>query len=323
MMKAIVFRTTGEPAAVLQHAEVPEPQLRDGHALVRVTSRPIHPADLAFVRGQYRIRPEFPQTAGLEGAGVVVASADRAVAQIGTRVAFRWPGSWAQQALVPFDRLLPIPDDVSDETGCQISLNPVTAFGLLDEASASKGECILLTAATSVVANLVAAIARRHSIHTIGLVRGNAADARARSGVDELISVADPDLIDRIAAAAGTRRIDGLLDSVGGPILAKLLGVLSPGARAVAYGVQDREPAAITNAMLIYRNLTWKGFGVDHWLTQLSLSKRAAMFDELWQLIRDKHLPLPVAAIYQLDQIGAALTADATAGRVGKVLFVS
>jgi hypothetical protein len=34
----------------------------------------------------------------------------------------------------------------------------------------------------------------------------------------------------------------------------------------VSYGVLDDAPIAVRNSDLIYRNLTWKGFGIDYWL---------------------------------------------------------
>lgn len=64
-MKAIVFESAGEPEQVLRLGEVPEPEARGEELLVSVAARPIHPADLSFIRGQYRIRPSFPQVAGL------------------------------------------------------------------------------------------------------------------------------------------------------------------------------------------------------------------------------------------------------------------
>src|SRR5579872_6810704 len=124
-MKSILFRQVGEPADVLQYADAPEPQIGEGHALVKVASRPVHPADLAFIRGQYRVRPSFPQVAGLEGVGVIVGSAVGAPFATGSRVAFRYPGSWAELACIPFDRLIAVPPGVTDEAACQISLNPV------------------------------------------------------------------------------------------------------------------------------------------------------------------------------------------------------
>jgi NADPH2:quinone reductase len=247
-MKSILFRHAGQPVDVLQYAEAAEPQIGDGHVLVRVTSRPIHPADIAFIRGQYRVRPSFPQVAGLEGAGVVVASPAGSPFATSSRVAFRYPGSWAELTNVPFDRLIAVPPGVTDAAACQISLNPVTAFALLDAAKVTSGDWILLTAAASTVANLVAAIARRRGINVIGLVRGDAGENKSRVLADHVLSTADPDLLSKVTAITGDRRVSALLDSVGGPGVPKLFAALAPGARIVAYGVQDREPAAVTNA---------------------------------------------------------------------------
>jgi len=72
-MKALVFARAGEPRDVLQLADVPAPLPGPETVVVEVQARPIHPADLAFIRGQYRVRPALPQVAGLEGAGIVVA----------------------------------------------------------------------------------------------------------------------------------------------------------------------------------------------------------------------------------------------------------
>jgi NADPH2:quinone reductase len=318
-MEAIIFDRVGEPADVLRHTEVAVPA--DSQVLVKVVARPIHPADLAFIRGQYRARPQFPQAAGLEGAGVVVKSPANAPFPIGTRVAFRYPGSWAEYAAVPPERLIEIPADIPDGVACQISLNPITAWALLDEAKVSAGDWIMLTAATSTVSNLITAIAKRRGVNVIGIVRGVAADGRARSLASHVISISEPDLPGALSAIAGDRRIAALLDSVGGSNTPKLFQALAPGARIIAYGVQDREPAAVTNAMLIYSNLIWKGFGIDRWLSEFSEDRRAWMIQELWSMVRDKTLTLPVASKHRLGQFRDALAADARSGRAGKVLL--
>lgn len=322
-MHALVFNQAGEPANVLAYAEVGAPAAGDQTVLVKVAARPIHPADLAFIRGQYRVRPAFPQIAGLEGAGTVVESPKDSPFMPGMRVAFRYPGAWAEFAAVPAERLIAVPDAIADEAACQVSLNPLTAFGLLDEAAVKAGDWIMLTAAASTVSNLVARIAQARGVKVIGLVRGAAAEARARVRADHVFSVSDPDLTAAIDAVTGGRRIDAMLDSVGGPILPKLFATLAPGARVVAYGVQDREPAAITNAMLIYSNLTWKGFGIDRWLSLTTGDARKRLMGELWSLIGDGTLTLPVASRHALSDFQSALAADAAQGRTGKVLLVS
>lgn len=320
-MKALVFRRAGEPRDVIEYADVPEPELTDGHAVVRVTTGPIHPADLAFIRGQYRVKPVFPQVAGLEAAGTIVAAAPNAPFGPGARVAFRYPGAWAEQASVPFERLIAVPSGISDEQACQVSLNPVTAYALLDEACAVPGQSIVLTAAASTVSNIVSAMAQARGINVIGLVRGPAAAAKPRCIADHVLSVDEADLAAAISAITGGDKPVALLDCVGGAGVVSLFGLLALGARVVAYGVQDRSTIELTNATLIYGNLTWKGFGIDRWLTESSPDKKTGMIASLWQMIADGTLPLPVAAAFPLTQFQEALEADAAPGRSGKVLL--
>jgi len=321
MMKAIVFGQAGDPIDVLKVASIPTPASTEDKVLIDVKCSPIHPADLAFIRGQYRIRPQFPQVAGLEGLGTVVDAAAGSTFGIGTRVAFRWPGSWAERVTVPTERLVEVPAEISDAAACQFSLNPVTAWGLLDEAGVGEGDCVLLTAAASTVSNLVGAIARNRGIGVIGLVRGEATDASHRCTAEHVVSLNDPDVVEKIEAAAGGRQLSALIDSVGGPRIPSLFKTLAAGARIIAYGVQELEPALVTNAMLIYSNLTWKGFGIDRWLSQYSTEATAAMRDELWRLISNGAMKLPIASIHGLDSIEDALAANANRGRDGKVIL--
>jgi NADPH2:quinone reductase len=343
-MRGIIFERAGEPKDVLALKDVPVPKPDVGEALVKVTARPIQPADLAFVRGQYRLRPRLPQVAGLEGAGVVVSPADGA-SQIpapstsqplppGTRVAFRVPATWAEFVAVPADRLIEIPSQIPDDVACQMSLNPITAWALLDLARLVAGDTLILTAANSTVSRLVAAIARRRGVRVIGVVRSAAhaairsaarnavPEADARAGADFALSADDPDLAEHIKDHTGGKGAAALLDSVGGPLVAKLLAALAAGARIVAYGVQDPQPIPVTNAMLVYSNLTWIGFGIDRWLSGRTVEQRRAMLQDLWALVADDTVRLPVASRHRLGDIAAALAADAQPGRLGKVLLV-
>jgi NADPH:quinone reductase-like Zn-dependent oxidoreductase len=305
---------------VLRVSEIPPPQIGDGQVLVKVDARPVQPADLLFIRGQYRIKPKFVQVAGLEGAGVVLDSG-RSTIRAGTRVAFRWPGTWAELAAIPAERLIRIPDEVPNTVACQISLNPVTAWALLDEVGVSRGDWVVITAGASTVSRLVAAIARKRGVHVIGVVRASAEEGALRSAADLVLSVQDAGLIARISRAAGDNKVAALLDSVGGPLTARLFCVLRPGARIVAYGTQEREPAQVTNAMLVYSNLTWMGFGIDRWLAALESNRYSEMLEELWSMIRLGTLKLPVHSIHSLEHFKEALAADAAPDRDGKVLI--
>jgi hypothetical protein len=71
VMKAIVFARAGDPREVLEIRDIAEPAPKTAEVVVEVSARPIHPADLAFIRGGYRVRPALPQVAGLSGLGRV------------------------------------------------------------------------------------------------------------------------------------------------------------------------------------------------------------------------------------------------------------
>jgi NADPH:quinone reductase-like Zn-dependent oxidoreductase len=205
----MVFDTTGDAEKVLRITETQAPRPGPREVLVQVAARPIQPANLSFIRGRYRVQPGFPQIAGLEGAGVIVEPDTSAVSR-GTPVAIRCPGTWAEFAAVPITRVIEIPPDVTDEPACQISLNPVTAWAQLKEAGAQSGDCVLLTAATSTVSNIVSANARLRVIRVIGLVRGNASEATSRCTADHVLSMNRPALLSEIQEVVGGSRVMAL-----------------------------------------------------------------------------------------------------------------
>src|SRR5258708_226478 len=89
LMKALIFRETGEPKSVVKLAEIPTPPVAAGEALVRVLLSPIHPSDLHMVRGRYGYQPELPASPGIEGVGMVEAVGPGVQGPaVGTRVIF-------------------------------------------------------------------------------------------------------------------------------------------------------------------------------------------------------------------------------------------
>jgi NADPH:quinone reductase-like Zn-dependent oxidoreductase len=88
-MRALTFATAGDPLEVLRLAELPAPCPAANEALVEVSARPVHPADHAFIRGQYRVQPVFPQVAGLEGVGKMVECPPNSGFDVGQRCVCR------------------------------------------------------------------------------------------------------------------------------------------------------------------------------------------------------------------------------------------
>jgi NADPH:quinone reductase-like Zn-dependent oxidoreductase len=302
-MKAIVFRSAGAPLEVLELRDTVEPTPAAGEVLVAVAARPIHPADLAFIRGAYRIRPALPQVAGLSGVGRVVRSGHGVGLAEGTRVAFRWPGAWGERVAVPEERVYVVPDDLSDDDGAQLPLNPITAWGLLDMAGVRPGQWVGLTAPKSSVAQITAALATMRGAHPLPIESSNV------EGLSE-----------RVRAVTHGKGLSALLDCVGGRLIEALFDVLEPGATIVAYGTLSNESIAVRNATLVYANLTWRGFGIDRWMAGIDAAGRARMLRDLHQAIRSKRLPLPVQARFPLAEFATAVRL-AQQGGPGKVFL--
>jgi len=97
---------------------------------------------------QIRIKPEFPQIAGLEAAGVIESVGAGVTLKPGSRVAFLWLKTWAEYVILlqarPSRYLL-----ISGDKAAQAVLNPFTAWGLLERVNLRSGEWLLLTAGNS------------------------------------------------------------------------------------------------------------------------------------------------------------------------------
>lgn len=315
-MLAAVFEVAGEAAEVVKPVHLPIPSPGDGEILVRVEASPIHPADRLYIAGRYRIRPSFPQVAGLEGCGIVVSTGAGVDMRPGTRVAFRHPGCWAQYTVVPVDRATVVPANVPVEAAAQYSLNPVTAWALLCEARVSFGDWIAVNAATSSVASLVRSLAIERGVRVVSIYRGSQLPRDRKAAVTSDTQ----DLAAAILGITGGQPIACLLDSIGGNSVTRVLPALKVGARVVSYGMLEREPASVSNSDLIYRNLTWAGFGIDHWL-QTNPAATAELPDVLWPRIADRTLNLRVKSRSRLTDIRRAL-ASVTSGEAGKSLVM-
>ena len=130
MTRAITYAAAGDPASVLEVAEIPDPPLPGpGQIQVDVRAFPIHPGDLVGVR----FGPPHPgqrTVAGLEATGVVIVARPAVdTLPVGACVTvFPNPGSWAQRINVPAEIAVPVPDSVSDDVAAQMVCNPLTTL---------------------------------------------------------------------------------------------------------------------------------------------------------------------------------------------------
>lgn len=263
-----MFDETGDLGNILQEKEINLPEPGPNQVLVRVMASPVNPSDLLYARGNYRLRPELPAIAGLEGSGQVVASGrNLASFKPGTHVAFRARGVWADYCLADADKIFRIDADLSFVASSQLTLNGLTAYALLDELTLQAGDTLLVNAAGSSLAYLVIQLALRQRLRVVALVNAGTDTSYFPQSEDLITLYADAtDLVNLVRSFTSNQAgCKGFLDAVGGAALGEMLPVMAALGKIIVYGNLSNGIAHISNATVIYKNLTLKGFGIDEW----------------------------------------------------------
>ena len=199
-MRAVRYATFGDPAEVLQLADVPDLHPARGQILLRVTLSPIHNHDLWTIRGSYGIRPDLPATGGSEGVGIVEAAGPEVdPALVGRRVAVAGlQGSWAEFALAPAAAAIPVPETMPDEAAAQLIAMPFSAISLLEFLNVREGDRVIQTAANGAVGKIMSVLAASRGIKILNLVRrAEAAEELAAAGNLDTLGTDDPNWLTR------------------------------------------------------------------------------------------------------------------------------
>lgn len=325
-MRSLRFSQFGPPADVLSLEEMPLPEPREGQVRIRLTHRPINPADLLTVTGQYGRLPPLPATPGGEGTGVIDAlSPGMSGLEIGQRVIPLGPsgGTWAEYVLADAARLLPVPESVSDQTAAQFVVNPVTAWVMLEEVLALEaGDWLLQTAAGSTLGRVVLQIAQLRGYKTVNLVRrAEQTEELLRLGADAVFSTSEKNLVEHVRALTGGSGVTGVIDAVGGATGSLALQCLRPGGTMLVYGMLSEEPLPLHSGEMLFRGLTVSGFWLSHWFRTTPVANVTGTLASLLGHMAAGHLVPPVEAEYDLSDFAAALAHAQQPGRQGKVLL--
>lgn len=321
-MQALCFDRAGKAEDVLTLRAVPLPMPGKGEVRIRVQACVIHPADRMFIAGSYRVKPSFPQVAGFDGAGVVEALGPGVEGiSLGQRVAFRQVGAWADFAVASVDRIYPVPDDIGIDAACQFPLNPVTAWGLLDTLSLTAGAQLLLVAGNSSVARWAAALAIERGIKVTRISRdvGGWRGGNASESDQEELAGSLGEMLSKVRPTGG---FDGIADPIGGPGTLELIDACAQGASFASYGTLDNRPFDFATSRLVYKNLRWHGFGIEHYRKELNSESLVLARETIWNLFRSVPKLGAVAARYPKQNFAEALRDSIALAAGGKSLFV-
>lgn len=326
-MQSVRFHEFGEPEAVLRVEDVTQPAPGAGEVLVRMRARSVNPSDVLTVRGLYGQLPRLPATPGLEGmgeveetgAGVVGIAPGQRVIPLGIA------GTWSEFLVVPQAQLIPVPDEVSDETAAQFVVNPLTAWAMLIEDLQMKpGEWLLQTAAGSTLGRVVLQLAKVKGFKTINVVRRREQIAELeRLGADACICSDDEDIAARVREITGKEAVTKAIDAVGGATGAAALSALGRGGVLLVYGLLSGEPLPLDSGRMIFTTTTARGFWLTDWMRRTPPAEVARVTGELLALMGAGEIIPPVEATYPLAEVKRAIQHAERQGRSGKVLLVS
>lgn len=238
-MKAVRVHQNGGPEA-LRYEDVEVPAPGAGEVLVRHTAIGLNFLDVYYRSGLYPAPNGLPLTPGGEAAGVVEGiGAGVTALRKGDRVAYTTPlGAYAEQRVIAADRVVKVPDEVSDEQAAAMMLKGLTAaYLLLRTYKVQKGETVLFHAAAGGVGLLFGQWAKHLGATVIGTAGSpDKAELARAHGFDHVIDYRKEDFVAEVNRLTEGRKCDVVYDSVGKDTFAGSLDCLRPLGMLVSFG---------------------------------------------------------------------------------------
>ena len=261
----VIIREFGETPldAIANHLELvdqarPDPsELGPRDVIVEVRSAAVGWVDLLMTSGQYQHMPAPPYTPGLEYAGVVAwVGAEVDSLAIGDPVmvdglltgprslgAYQQWGGFASWAVAPVEALIPLPEGLDLDQGCNLLSSYETAYHcLIHRGRLQAGETVLINGATGATGYAAVELAKLIGATVIATGRSPEKLAEVASiGADHVIAIADEQgglrsFRDEVKALTGGRGVAVVYDPVGGEVSIESLRCVEFGARFLIVG---------------------------------------------------------------------------------------
>ncbi|MFV2198973.1 quinone oxidoreductase family protein [Nocardiopsis sp. LOL_012] len=312
-MRAIQITEFGGPE-VLVPAELPDPEPGPDGFLVEVSRSGVNYADTHQAENSYLAAASLPMVPGAEIAGRA-ADGRRVVGMVSG-------GGYAQRAVADPGMTFEIPEGVSDEAALALLVQGATAWVLLRKnVRMEAGESVVVHAAAGGVGTLAVQLAKAFGAGRVIAVASSAAkrDLALELGADTAVDSAAPDMTTALIEANGGKRVDAVLDMVGGRVTDESLRSLAPFGRLAFYGMASREqPSPVKLPSLMRFSTTVSGMWLPHARTLPGDVVGDAMA-EMFAMVAEGRLRPVLGETYPLSEARRAhedLRARATIGKL-------
>jgi NADPH2:quinone reductase len=321
-MKAIQVQKTGGPE-VLTLVDLPVPKPKANEAVVKIAAIGVNFIDVYFREGRYPA--PLPFIDGQEAAGTVTeVGSEVKTVKPGDRVAYTGViGSYAEYAAVPADRLVHVPDKITDQQAAAAMLQGMTAHYLVNSTyPLKKGETALIHAAAGGVGLLLVQMAKNIGARAIGTVGTEEKAKLAReAGADEVILYTQKDFEAETKRLTENKGVHVIYDGVGKSTFEKGLNVLRPRGYMVLFGgasgaVPPFDPIALSQKGSLF--LTRPSL-LHYIATRQELEQRSS---DVFGAVASGKLKLRIGHVYKLEEVQQAHRDLEGRKTTGKILLV-
>jgi NADPH:quinone reductase-like Zn-dependent oxidoreductase len=148
-------------------------------------------------------------------------------------------------------------------------------------------------------------------LKTVNVVRREDVVAEIKAIGGDVVLVDGPDLNKRVAEKTGKAPIALAIDGVGDNATTNLLGCLADKGVHVFYSTISGKPSVVPAALLIFRDISMRGFWLAHWFNRAKPEEITAMYDRLTPLVASGAISSPIAGTYRFAEIAEAVTVAA------------
>ncbi len=315
-MRAIRITEFGGPEVLQLVEDQPEPEPGHGTTLLDIQHAGINYADTHQVENSYLAPAQLPLTPGAEAVGTTP-DGRRVVALLAG-------GGYAERAVAADALSFPVPDEVEDGQALALVLQGTTAWHLLrTSARLQPGESVVVHAAAGGVGTLAVQLAKHDGA---GRVIAVASTDEKRQlaldlGADTAVDAGEEDLKAALQDANEGRKVDVVLEMVGGRTTDQSLAALAPFGRLVYFGMASRKaPSKVDLGELMSRSRGVIGFWLAHAMADPARLLGEPM-QELLDLTASGQLRPVVGATYGLSEAAQAHRDLRERRTVGKLLL--
>jgi NADPH2:quinone reductase len=322
-MKAIQVQKTGGPE-VLTLVDLPVPKPKPNEALVKIAASGVNFIDIYFREGRYPTT--LPFTDGQEASGTVTeVGSDVKTVKPGDRVAYsNVVGTYAEFAVVPADRLVHVPDKITDQQAAAAMLQGMTAHYLINTTyPLKKGETALIHAAAGGVGQLLVQLAKSIGARVIATAGTEEKVKLAReAGADEVILYTKQDFEAETKRLTDGKGVHVVYDGVGQSTFEKGLNCLRLRGHMVLFGASSGPvpPVDVVKQLMAKGSLTLTRPSLIHYVsTREELEHRAG---EILGWIAAGKLKLRIDHVHKLEEAAEAHRDLEGRKTTGKILLI-